>query len=149
MRLLACLFLVLGVSTSLTAQTKYFLGYENEIAGTKFTYHSPFSNSDASLLSRANKHFEPIEWSTEIIPEDYQDPTVSFVWVYGVDVLPKSQSFNIYVNDKKIGSFSNPKSNDERVWVVEGDGGAKLVFNRTMIDKHKDQMGFAVLSLPT
>ncbi len=129
-------------------QDNYLVGFQNEVSGNKFTYHSPFSNSEKSLLSRANKDFEPIVWNTQVVPNDYTGESVSFVWLYGIDVTPTPQAFDIYVNDIQLGTFHSPITNDIPIWSMKGALGSELTFNKTMIDKHGDQMGFAVLTVP-
>ena len=102
-----------------------------------------------SLLSRARSDYEPIEWKTEAVPENYKGKTVSFIWLYGTDVLAESQNFVMYINGEKYFTFSNPVDNKDESRSFKNKNGAELNFIRTMIDKHGDQMGFAVLKLPT
>jgi len=130
------------------AQENYFIGYKKSIGGTNFTYHSPFSNNEECLLVRARKEFDPVEWETEPVPGSYSEKTISFTWLYGMDVLPQSQSFDLYINDTKALTFSSPVSNEIKIVNIKGDGGVELTFNQSMIDKHKDQMGYAVLTIP-
>ncbi len=133
----------------INAQDEYFIGFKKAIGGTNFTYHSPYSHNDPSLLSRANKDFEPIIWETEEVPNDFNDASISFIWLYGTDVLPESQNFDLFVNDNYLLSFSNPTyNNPDGIYEIEGIAGSKLTFNRSMIDKHEDQMGYAILTLP-
>lgn len=145
--LLLALFLGIFLPSGKT-QDNYLIGYQNEVSGNKFTYHSPFSNTEKSLLSRANKDFEPIVWETQVVPANYAGDQVSFVWLYGIDVTPTPQAFDIYVNDIQLGTFHSPITNDIPIWSMKGALGSELTFNKTMIDKHGDQMGFAVLTVP-
>ena len=144
------LMILIFICTTTIAQTAYLNGFQQALGGTHFTYHSPYSVNDKSLLVRANQDFKAIEWETATIPSDYNQESVSFIWLYGVDVLPQSQVFKLFVDDQYLLSFSNPTSNQEQGdWEVTGTKGSKLTFNRSMIDKHGDQMGYAVLTLPT
>ena len=131
------------------AQNSYFQGYVSDVSGTRFTYHSPLPEVTSCLLARANKNFEPVVWKTEIVPSDYKNKMVTFIWLYGMDVLTESQDFDMYVNDQKWFSFSSPLDNDKTIWSVNGKDGALLTFHRTMIDRHKDQMGFVTMTIPT
>ena len=133
----------------LNAQDHVFQGYTETVGGTNFTYHSPFPDVKSSLLSRANKDFPAIEWKTEIVPVTYKKPYVNFIWVYGMDVLGDSKKFHLKINGKLWFSFSNPRTNDEEEYTIISHDKAKLTFRRTMVDKHKDQMGFAMLQVPT
>lgn len=142
---------LLGINSYVQSQNKqnYLSGYQNEINGTKFTYHSPFSYSEASLLSRARQEFSPIEWETEPIPIHFSDKKVSFCWMYGIDVTPTPQTFNLFLDGEKTLSFSSPTNTQTKVWKVQGENGAELSFNQSMVDKYGDQMGFAILTIPS
>ncbi len=132
------------------AQEGYYVGFKKALRGTNFSYHSPYSYSDQCLLQRAKKDFEPVVWETEVVPPDYKGESISFIWLYGMDVLPESQDFKFFINDNYILTFSNPIHNSEAgIWEVAGENNVRLTFNRAMIDKHGDQMGYAVLTLPT
>ncbi|RLD62804.1 MAG: hypothetical protein DRI95_12550, partial [Bacteroidetes bacterium] len=128
---------------------KYLKGYQEEVSGKRFTYHSPLPDVKLSLLSRAQKSYEPIEWKTEAVPKNYKGKTVSFIWLYGTDVLAESQSFEMFINGEKYFTFSNPVDNKDENRSFKNKNRAELNFIRTMVDKHGDQMGFAVLKLPT
>lgn len=132
-----------------SAQEEYFAGFETAIGGTNFSYHSPYSHNDPCLLSRANKNFPAIEWKTEKIPLSYSKKNISFIWLYGIDVLPESQEFELYVNGNYLLTFANPTHHENDIWKIAGANGAEIVFNRAVIDKHSDEMGYAVLTLPT
>ncbi|UII74757.1 hypothetical protein LV716_10825 [Flagellimonas sp. HMM57] len=129
------------------AQDNYFAGYKASISGANFAYHSPFSNLDQCLLTRAKSSFDPIEWETEVIPVSYTKPTASFIWGYGIGAKSPSQQFDLYVNDKKVLRFSSPNSN-EQLRTLKGKDGIVLQFNRSMIDMNLDEMGTAVLTVP-
>lgn len=143
--LAACLF-----STEALAQNTYYGGFQKAVHGTDFTYHSPYSHNDPCLLSRATKDFDAIEWETTSVPADFKEKSISFIWLYGIDVLPDKQNFAFYVNDVHVLTFSNPMHNDPNAsWEISDGKGIHLRFHRTMIDKHGDQMGYAVLTVPT
>lgn len=146
---LFAVFSLLISSSVLLAQETYFAGYQETISGTGYTYHSPYSNREAALISRAQASFPPIEWTTQTVPEDYQEETVSFTWLYGLGVGTQSQSFDLYVNDQQLLTFSNPLDNDKNIWQIQGLQGSRLTFNRSMVDKNGDEMGYAVLTVPT
>ncbi|MCB0547964.1 MAG: hypothetical protein KDD19_10290 [Phaeodactylibacter sp.] len=152
MKHLATLFLLhlclLPQSHAQLPQQNYFQGYQRSIKGFPFSYHSPLPDVDASLIVRANERFRPIEWETAPVPERFDEDFAYFIWAYGMDTDVKRYHFDLYVNGKKSLTFTNPRSNDEPEWSVEGKDGARLTFYVTLVDKYKDQMGFAVLKLP-
>lgn len=140
--------LLLNFSFAQIYSDNYFQGYEKEISGFTLNYHSPLPEVSASLLVRARADYQPIEWETEIIPEDFDKEFVSFIWMYGIDTDIKSVFYDLYVNDEKCLRFSNPSDNERSEWTVQGEDGSLLTFVVTMIDKYNDQMGFAVLRIP-
>ena len=102
------LLLLFHLPQFLLAQEEYLQGYESTISGNNFSYHSPLPDVGQCLLVRATNEYAPIEWQTEIVPIDYQGEVVSFIWLYGIDVLAQSKDFNVFINDKKYFTFSNP-----------------------------------------
>jgi alpha-mannosidase len=149
-RLIVFLFaIVLLLSAGSTlAQGKYINGYQSDVSGVNFAYPSPYSYNDECYLTRANKDVGRMEWQTDIVPGNYSDKTVSFIWVYGIDVTSNPQQFNLSVNGTEVLTFSNPESNDNDVQEITGENGAKLSFFKSMVDNNGDQMGYAVLTLP-
>ncbi|UJH68497.1 glycoside hydrolase family 38 C-terminal domain-containing protein [Allomuricauda sp. SCSIO 65647] len=140
-------FLILLFVSKTHAQDNYFAGYKASISGANFAYHSPFSHLDQSLLTRAKSNFEPIEWQTEVIPNSYTKKTASFIWGYGIGAKSPSQQFDLYVNGKKVMTFSSP-NNGEAMRTLKGKDGIVLQFNRSMVDMNLDEMGTAVLTVP-
>ncbi len=138
--------LILG--SSLNAQENHLAGFKQKISGTDFTYHSPFSYKEKCLLTRARADVEPIVWETGIVPDDYQKKTASFIWLYGIGAKSPAQAFDLYVNNQKVVTFSSP-NNDKLVRNISGKDGVELTFNRSMVDMNGDEMGTAVLTLPT
>lgn len=131
------------------SQDEFFRGYNKDISGINFVYPSPHAYNDNSLLTRAHKLYEFMEWETEAIPPNYINETASFIWLYGISVSPRPENFELSVNNEVILTFSNPKDNSQKIWKIDGRNGAELVFNQSMVDVHNDQMGYAVLTLPT
>lgn len=146
--LIPALFFSITTALCQVSNDAYLQGYSKTIHGFPFIYHSPLPDVNESLIVRANKNFRPIEWETGVVPKDYKGETVSFVWAYGMDTNAKSYEFYLSVNGEPCITFSNPASNENTNWMVSGKNGATLSFHVTLVDKYKDQMGFAVLTLP-
>jgi hypothetical protein len=138
-----------GFITAQSDDAEYFMGYAEEISGKRFTYHSPFPDVSASLIMRGRADFEPIRWLTEIVPVSYKEDFVTFIWVYSMDTDPEPVPFILSVNGLEWFRFSSPLTSEIGTWSVEGKEGAELKFNVTMLDKFEDEMGFAILKLPT
>lgn len=151
-RSLSTLFLfVLALFTSGQDQgTEYFQGYAAETGGKRFSYHSPIPSVSNSLLLRGQADYEPIEWMSEAIPEHhkYLNNTISFIWLFGMDVTDDPVRFNLAVNGTHCLSFISSTTSDLGERKITGNKGAELILNVTMLDKYEDQMGFAILTLP-
>ncbi|MCF8372182.1 MAG: hypothetical protein K9H64_11210 [Bacteroidales bacterium] len=144
-KLLTGLLLLL---TYLALGQDYFQGFEEEVNGTRFGYHSLFPDVNTSLLLRGQQDYPAIEWKTEAVPNSYTDQFVRFIWVFGMDVTSDPVDFNLRINDKTWFSFSSSKTSDLGPRIIQGEKGAELNLNVTMLDKYEDQMGFAILKLP-
>ena len=51
---LLALFLWIFLPSGKT-QDNYLIGYQNEVSGNKFTYHSPFSNAERAYFQEPTK----------------------------------------------------------------------------------------------
>jgi glycosyl hydrolase family 38 len=141
-------FFMIGASRAQLPQSDFFQAYENEISGFTLNYHSPLPDVNSALLIRARQDYHPIVWESQAIPLGFGQDFASLIWMYGMDSDAKTCNFDLYVDGEKCLRFSNPSSNDKREWSVEGKDGTSLTFHVSLIDKYKDQMGFAVLRLP-
>ena len=141
------LFLLFVLGHVVQAQENHLAGFKSKISGTDFTYHSPFSYRENCLLTRAREDVAPIAWKTEVVPNDYTKKTVSFIWLYGIGAKSPTNDFDLYINKEKVLTFSSPDKN-EKVRTLTGKDGVKLVFNRSMVDMNRDEMGTAVLTIP-
>jgi len=133
----------------LTDKAIYFSGYEKDIKGEVLGYHSPLPSVNSSLLVRSIARQNYIEWETGIIPAYYNEQYSSFIWMYGVQAKPETHKFDLFINEKYILSFNNPKDTLTRVQTIEGADSIQLTFDATMVDKNDDLMGFACLRVPT
>ncbi len=152
MRCLKIIFsaiLLMGFCSVTFSQQEYLVGYEKEVRGVNFAYPSPYLYNDACYLTRATETVGPMEWETAVVPESYKGKMVSFIWLYGIDVTTQPQNFQLLVNDRPLLTFSNPIGNIQKQWKVTPDKDVELCFYPSMIDSNQDQMGYAVLTLPT
>ncbi len=129
--------------------SEYFSGYAEEISGTRFAYHSPFPDVSAALIMRGQADYEPIRWFTEVVPASYKEDFVTFIWVYSMDTDPEAAPFILSVNGTEWVRFSSPLTSEIGSWSVEGREGAELKFSVIMLDVNKDEMGFAILKIPS
>ena len=126
----------------------FFRGYSSSIKGGGFQYHSPQPDVSSALLLRSVDSVQYIEWVTDPVPYDYEEPKVNFVWMFGIDANIDSHAFKLFVNGKYCLTFYNPLVSNLKPWRVDGTEGCSLYFRTNMMDKYEDLMGYAVLSLP-
>jgi len=155
MRIGLLLFLVF-LFTELPAQDKennwpekFYSGYTRSLTAGKFSYHSPQPDVTTSLLLRSIDSLSYIEWETETIPAGLKDPSVNFIWMFGIDANNNSHTYKLYLNGTYLLTFSNPVVSDNKPWLVSGREGCSLLFRTTMLDKYDDPMGYAVLKVPS
>ncbi|MCG8307652.1 MAG: hypothetical protein MI975_09695 [Cytophagales bacterium] len=145
-------FSLLIVNTALAGQKNhknYLQGFDKEISGLSFGYHSALPDVNASLLMRGRSDYEAISWMTEVVPEDYNEKEVAFIWLFNMDVSKNPANFILSLNGEPYLSFKNVKEPEIGVRKIEGKNGSVLTLNTTMLDISSDQMGFASLKIPT
>ncbi len=126
----------------------YISGYEKDVKGEILGYHSPLASVNSSLLVRSISEKNYIEWETAKVPAGFNGSSASFVWMFGVEAKPETHKFNLFINDKYILSFNNPKDTTVLNWSVNGADSVQLIFDATMVDRYGDLMGFACLKVP-
>ncbi len=148
-KFITVLLLIFTISVSgQIEEVPYIQGYDQEVSGSRFTYHSPFPDVSKSLLLRGQQDYEALEWKTEVIPSDYSEEFIKFIWVFGMDVTLDPVTFVLSVNGIQCLTFHSSQTSSLGISKFKGNGGEELKLNVTMLDKYKDQMGFAILKLP-
>ncbi len=145
------LFFLIAATSSLFSQNvneSYLQGFDREVSGKRFTYHSPFPEITSCLLVRGREDFEPISWYTETVPFDFDGEFVSFIWVFAMDVVADPVEFKLTAAGRQWFSFQNSRISEIGERSIAGPEGAQLRLNITMVDHTDDQMGFAVMKLP-
>ena len=146
--LIGLLLLLANLGFAQENRAKYYQGYAEAVQGKNFGYHSPIPNVTRSLLVRGQADYQPLVWKTETVPHNYKNNYITFIWLFAMDVSSTPAIFQLSVNDKQYFTFSNSKTSEVGIRKFNGVNGAELSLNATMLDKHKDQMGFAILKLP-
>jgi alpha-mannosidase len=147
--------LTAGIVTALSSgapvsgDQAWLQGYVRPLSGETLSYHSPHKDRDTSLLVRALDTKRFIEWETQSLPGSFDQPTATFVWMFGIDVNPDTHSYDLLINDKAALTFRNPVDDSTPDWTVEGKSGVRLRFRSILTDKYGDFMGYAFLTVPT
>src|SRR5664279_1274620 len=144
----AIIFQVPLYSQNFNWPEKVFKGYANSIAGEKFNYHSIEPDITHSLLIRANNTYKPIEWETEVVPENLSFDYVSFIWSYCIDATRSIARFDLALNDNFCLSFKNPAVSNLDPVTIKADNGVELNFLPLTLDVNGDPLGYMLLKVP-
>jgi hypothetical protein len=125
----------------------FLSGYEADVRGDVLEYNSADPDVISALLVRSLSAERYIEWKTETVP-DSSAATASFVWLFGMDASPERHRFTLSVNGAETLDFRNPEVSTSEPWTVTGRNGARLTFRGTVVDRHGDHFGYALLRLP-
>jgi hypothetical protein len=142
------LFIRAGNLPAQMAPTRWLQGYQKTITGGTIRYHSPQPDVRAALLVRSLEKRDFIEWESAPIPSDFNREYVTFIWIFGMDVDLDSHSYDLYINEQKWFSFSNPKTSSIEEIAVKGPEKSELRFRVTLIDRHDDVFGYVSMRLP-
>ncbi len=128
---------------------QYISGYYKDIKGEILRYECQQPDADSSLLVRSLNKEKYIEWQTAPMPLEFRGDYVKFVWIAGIDVNPDDpHKFEMYVNNKKLFSFSSPADTLEKEWTQTAANGMELTFKSTLVDKYGDLFGYMFLKVP-
>lgn len=152
-------FLLLFVTQSLFAQKEvpffgkinWINGFGKEITGENITYNSAFQDyAIVALLTRTTDGNKTIEWETAPAPKVIKDDYVYFSWVAGHSSGSSSgdRNFDLYVDGKKILTFTTLPKNQKTNWIFKTDDGSALAFQQIKLDGASDSQGYAFLRLP-
>lgn len=123
----------------------YYEGYNKNIGGNDFTYHSLRNDISDALLTRCSDGKMAIEWETQAVATDHKEKTASFVWMAALDLTDKSLQFDVYIDDVKRFEITSSTIMD---WVVENKEGGKLEYLAFEKDQHGDAHGYMSLTAP-
>lgn len=132
-----------------TDETKWLQGYRKSLKGGTIEYHSAQPDVTKALLVRSMNAEDYIEWQTESLPANYHGDTVSFIWIFAMDVDAHPRKYDLFVNGKKHFQFSNPVTSARKEWKIKGPDNAELGFRVTMVDRHGDVHGYASMRMST
>ncbi len=120
-------------------------GFARTISGQDFNYYSCHPDVRSALLSRATDGTMAVEWETESLPSDYQEPTATFIWIAGLGCNIAEKKFDLFINDEYSLTFTSSK---EKNWTIIGKQAIELSFNTIMVDQYTDLFGYMYLKVP-
>ena len=126
-------------------------GYTKEISGENISYYSAFPDyATTALLTRTTNGKKIIEWETAPVPKNAKGKYVYFSWVAGHSsgTSAGNRNFDLYVNGKKLLTFTTLPHNQRPNWEFVAPDSSALVFEQTKRDAANDAHGFNYLRLP-
>ncbi|MCP3917153.1 MAG: hypothetical protein GY711_16515 [bacterium] len=123
-------------------------GYGRDLYGEVISYGSALPEVDSALLVRSLDATRSIAWESQTAPERLDAERVTFVWLFGIDANPDRHEFELRLDGELLLRFQNPATASLEAWEVAGESGARLELRPTLIDRHDDVFGFALLELP-
>lgn len=154
-----CLLLIFSVQV-ISAQKEvpffgkinWINGFSKEISGENITYNSAFQDyATVALLTRTTDGNKTIEWETATVPKGNKSEYVYFSWVAGHSTGTSSgeRKFDLYVDDRKILTFTTLPKNQQPNWIFKAEDGSALVFQQIKLDGANDSQGYAFLRIPS
>ncbi|MBK7107065.1 MAG: glycosyl hydrolase family 38 [Ignavibacteriae bacterium] len=143
-------FSIIFLASALFAQiekNEFIQGYNKVIQRGNFPYHSPHPDITKALLVRARKGEMVIEWQTEVVPKNYKNEFVSFVWYFGISQNSINHLFELSVNNKPYLKFKNNLGAKIGSWDEKGINNSLLTLKATTTDRYNDIMGIAILKI--
>lgn len=126
-------------------------GFARQVSGENISYFSAYPDyATKALLTRCTDGNKIIEWETAPVPQHIRGQYVYFSWVAGHSSATSggNRNFDLYVDDKKILTFTTLPGNQKPDWVFAAPDSSALVFHQTKRDGASDSHGLAFLRLP-
>lgn len=122
----------------------WFEGFNSNIGGNEFSYHSFRNDVSESLITRCTDGKMIIEWETAQIPENWNNKA-GFLWIAALDITPHNFVFDVFINDKKRFEITSSTKNN---WELKTDDGGKLSYVTIETDENEDAHGYMWLIAP-
>ena len=147
--LLSLLINLVAIDSIIAQDSKFLNGYSKKISGDEIPYYAPDPRATKALLIRSQDSTNVIQWESSIVPENLEQKSISFVWMFGMDASSDQHNFVLSANGKELVEFSNPLIAEKNDVTIQGKEGTKLRFRTTKIDRNKDVMGYAIFTMPS
>ncbi len=133
-------------------QQELINGFSQAISGEVIPYFSVYPKyAREALLTRCTDGKKIIEWETDIVPLNWDKPTICFTWIaaHSTGTNSGDRVFDLYVNDEYRLSFTTHKNNYPAWWSFGSNtDSSRLVFELKTRDGANDAHGMAYLRLP-
>ncbi|MCU0319884.1 MAG: hypothetical protein MUE88_07365, partial [Flavobacteriales bacterium] len=107
-------------------------------------------HATTALLTRCTDGKKAISWETAPPPKALKSDFAYFSWIaaHNSTTSGGDRSFDLYIDDQNVLTFTTQHSTKPATWEAEGLDGVKLVFEFSKADRHGDAHGFAHLRVP-
>ncbi|WP_299577992.1 glycosyl hydrolase-related protein [uncultured Sunxiuqinia sp.] len=129
-----------------TESSNWFEGFQKNIGGNEFTYHSFRNDVSASLITRCTDGEMGIEWETAVVPENWNKKSTGFLWIAAIDLTSNKHIFDVYVNGEKRFEIT---SSEQKNWKLETADGGTLSYITLETDHSNDAHGYMSMIAPT
>jgi alpha-mannosidase len=126
-------------------------GYAKDVEGEVLSYFSVYpEHATTALLTRCTDGQKAIAWETAPTPKALKSDFAYFSWIaaHNSTTSGGDRSFDLYIDDQHVLTFTTHHSSKPATWESEGVDGVKLVFEFSKADRHGDAHGFAHLRVP-
>lgn len=126
-------------------------GYAQDVEGEVLSYFSVYpEHATTALLTRCTDGKKAIAWETAPTPKALKSDFAYFSWIaaHNSTTSGGDRSFDLYIDDQHVLTFTTQHSTKPATWEAEGLDGVKLVFEFSKMDRHGDAHGFAHLRVP-
>ncbi|NQU54727.1 MAG: hypothetical protein HQ522_19570, partial [Bacteroidetes bacterium] len=123
----------------------WFEGFQKNIGGNEFSYHSFRSDVTESLITRCQDGKMAIEWETETVPENWEQNEAGFMWIAAIDLTPDKYIFDVYINNQKRFEIT---TSTKKKWELKSNDGGKLSYFTVETDHSEDAHGYMSLVAP-
>jgi alpha-mannosidase len=127
---------------------RWLQGYARSISGEAISYHSAQPDINSALLVRAMDEQSRIEWETEAVPGDWEEPFATFIWAAGMATRKGRHRFELQADGRIVFSFQTASEPSRRPFRWLGENGSELVFVPTRIDQFDELFGYMFCRLP-
>jgi alpha-mannosidase len=127
---------------------RWLQGYARSVSGETISYHSAQPDIHSALLVRAMDQNSRVEWETEAVPSDWDEPAVTFIWAAGLATHKGNHIFTLFLGRSPLLVFQSAEDSAQKLLRFKNDDGAELVFKVTKVDQFDELFGYMVLSLP-
>ncbi len=128
-----------------------FQGFEEKNEGAVLDFLPDLDVGEIALLVHAKDTSEGITFTTSVIPVDYREDYVSFVWSSAISQSSSEfrGEFDFFIDGQKIFRFESHKDSASARW-YQYNGGYELSFIPTEFPKgSQDAFGYMFLNVPS